>query len=268
MSKIEFRRHRGHLSKEPCAVFLAMVLWGTEMRSYVCCLIVAGSVNAAAWCADRNVVVAAAKSEAVDQPVEVRDFEVKVDNKAVGTHRLKIKSMGSTQQVEMQTDVKVDIIIYAYVFKLRGTEVWRDGRVEDADIRCDDGGKKRSLTLKPEGSGHALEFNGKPVAAGASRFTMTTAYWRLPPKELREKAFPIVDVDRGKSKEATIVLVGPDTVAFSGRSLACRHFQIDGPSPADFWFDDQNCLVRQKSIEQGHQTELILKQIRLSKDGN
>ena len=64
------------------------------------------------------------------EAVEIRDFEVRVDNKAAGTHRLTIKSNGDKHEVAFQTDVKMDFVIYAYVFKSRGTEVWRDGRLE------------------------------------------------------------------------------------------------------------------------------------------
>ena len=48
--------------------------------------------------------------------------------------------------------------------------------------------------------------------------------------------------------------------------MTCHHFKIDGPSPAELWFDDHDRLVRQKSVEQGHQMELRLKDIRISKE--
>lgn len=198
-------------------------------------------------------------------PAEVREFEVRVDNKPVGTHRLTIKSIGHTQQVSFQTDVKIDLIVYAYVFKLQGTEVWRQGRVETASVRCEDGGKKRCFTLKTDGCNQEIAFNGKPVAS-SSPCLMTTTYWRLPPPEVLENSLSIVDVDNGRSQTATLELVGSETMTVSGRSLACRHFKIDGPSPAELWFDEHDRLVCQKSVEQGHHMELRLKQIRSPKD--
>ena len=197
--------------------------------------------------------------------VEVRDFEVRVDNKPAGTHRLTIKSDGDTHQVSIQTDVKMDFLVYAYVFKFRGKEVWRDGRVENVDIRCEDGGKKRSFALKTEGEIQQISFNGKSVPATATGL-MTTAYWRLPAAESRKKPLAIVDVDTGNMKSATLNVVGKATISHSGQTLECRHFNIDGPSPAELWFDDQDRLVRQKSVEVGHQLELRLKDIRLARD--
>lgn len=239
------------------------------MRNHLCWLIIVSNACSSAWCADRNVVTAAAtKADPATNPVEIREFEVRVDNRAVGTHRISIKADGPTHKADIRTDVRVDVIVYAYVFKLRANESWRDDRLEDIDMRCEDGSKKRSFTLKTEGETYQMSFNGKPVASQTSRCVMSTAYWKLPPKQQREKAFMIADVDNGAAKQATLVLVGPDTVTADGRSWACKHYKIDGPSPAELWFDDQDRLVRQKSVEQGHKTELNLKQIRLSKDDN
>jgi hypothetical protein len=205
------------------------------------------------------------RNSSTTESVEVRDFEVRVDNKPAGTHRLTIKSEGDTHEVAFQTDVKMDFIVYAYVFKFRGTEVWRDGRLENADIRCEDGGKKRSFSLKTDGRVQQISFNGKEVPA-SSLGLMTTAYWRLPPADSRKKPLTIVDVDSGNTRNATLNIVGKTTISSAGQTLECRHFKIDGPSPAELWFDDQDRLVRQKSVEVGHQLELKLKDIRIPKN--
>ena len=199
------------------------------------------------------------------ESVEIRDFEVRVDNKTAGTHRLTIKSDGDSNEVAFQTDVKFDFIVYAYVFKFRGTEVWRDGRLELSDIRCEDGGKKRALALKTDGEIQQISFNGKSVPS-KSQCVMSTAYWRLPCEELRTKPLAIVDVDSGVIRTASLSVVGPTTITTSGQSLTCHHFKIDGPSPAELWFDEHDRLVRQKSVEQGHHMELRLKDIRIAKD--
>ena len=95
---------------------------------------------------------------------------------------------------------------------------------------------------------------------------MTTSYWRLPSPELRAKPFPIVDVDTGTFHDATVQVIGQTTLSAAGRSLKCQHVKIDGPSPAELWFDERNLLVQQKSIERGHLMELKLKEIRITHD--
>lgn len=209
-------------------------------------------------------------NQIADDPIatteaEVRDFEVRVDNKAVGSHRLTIHSDGLNHRVRINTDVKVDFVVYAYVFKFRGTELWRDGHLEATNIQCDDGGTKRSFQLKTDGICQKITFNGKPVSDPPPS-VMTTAYWRLPSAEARAEQLNIVDVDTGKSQKVSINLVGHSTIAAEGHSIKCQHVKIDGPSPAELWFDEQDRLVRQRSNERGHSMELRLKQIRIAKD--
>ena len=240
------------------------------MRKRICCLFVVLCANYFVadriWSADRQVTAkSVSRTKPASESVEVRDFEVRVDNKPVGTHRLKIESDKDVEKVEIQTDVKVDVVVYAYVFKFRGTETWRAGRLDDYEMRCEDGGKKRAFSLKTDGSTQQLSLNGKSLP-DASHIVMTTSYWKLPPANLRDKALRIVDVDQGAARDATWSLIGTDPVPSGSQSLKCQHFKIDGPSPAELWFDDQDRLVRQKSLEQGHWTELRLKQIKIVKD--
>ena len=209
--------------------------------------------------------VSSSVSRSKSESAEVREFEVRVDDKPVGTHRLTIKSDGDTQQAAFQTDVKIDVIVYAYVFKLRGTEVWREGRVESANVCREQGGKKRCFSLETDGCDQKITLDGKPVSS-SSPSLMTTTYWRLPPPEIRDSTLTVVDADNGRSQTATLEFVGSETISTSGRSMACRHFKIDGPSPAELWFDEQERLVCQKAVERGHQVELRLKQIRSPKD--
>ena len=95
---------------------------------------------------------------------------------------------------------------------------------------------------------------------------MTTAYWRLPPADLLTKPLMIVDVDSGTTRAVQVKTMEKTSISITGQSRECQHVKIDGPSPADLWFDDQQRLVRQKSVESGHQLELRIKQIQLNPD--
>ena len=204
-------------------------------------------------------------TDMISPTVEVRDFEVHVDKTLRGTHRLTIKSDGESETAQIHTDVSVNLIVYVYAFKSRGTEVWRDGRLVSSDIRSDDNGKKRAFLLKPENSIQQISFNEKPLNASAES-VMSTAYWHLPSAEIRSKPLSVVDVDSGKTFRAKLTQVGKDSVTVGGRAIACWHFRIDGVSPADLWFDENDRLVQQKSTEQGHATELRLVKIRSLKE--
>lgn len=198
------------------------------------------------------------------ESIEVREFEVRVDTKPVGTHHLTIKSHGDRQEVAIQTEIKLNYLVYSYAYHFHGTEVWLNGQLVNSDVQCDDGGKKRAFSLKTDGTLQQVSFNGKSSnnpTNNSTHGTLTTAYWKLPSEDCLAKPLPIVDVDTGKIHEAKLTSIGAATVTVAGRSLKCQQFKIDGPSPAELWFDDHGCLVRQRSVESGHAVELHLNQI-------
>lgn len=237
---------------------LRRLLW---LFAAVCAL-----VNHASFAADRLInQVSATASDLSDVLTEYREFEIRVDNKSMGVHSLNIRSDGDKHEVEMKSDVKVDFIVYAYVFKFRGKEVWRDGQVVFSDIHTEDGGKKRDFYYKTDGKAHQIQFNGKPMPAELPG-RMSTAYWMLPAEDHRKKPFTILDVDTGNARTASIKLVEEDTLNYAGRSIVCQHYKVEGPSPAELWFDKTNRMVRQTSVEQGHPMELRLRKIESSKD--
>lgn len=235
-------------------------------RLVATCCVIATAICSNSIAADKKGSSRSVSKASYASPAgEVREFDVRVDNKTLGSHRLTIKSNGDEHTVGIQTDVKVDVIIYSYAFKFRGTEVWRDGKLTQTDVQCEDNGKKRSFTLKSDGKLQLISFNGKSQK-DADDCVMTTSYWKLPHANVRDKILPIADIESGKTTTANLDLVGPDTVSLGGRTIQCRHYKIDGPSPADLWFDDRDLLVKQKSVERGHLTELRLKQIRAAKE--
>jgi hypothetical protein len=206
-----------------------------------------------------------ADSNRATATVEVRDFEIRVDNRTVATHRLTIKTIGETHLVKLETDLKVNLIVSAYSVKFRGTEVWHKNRLETAELQSEEAGKKRSFALKTDGEIQQISFNGKPVPATSLR-RMTTPYWRLPLAELLTKPLMIIDVDSGTTHAVQVKIIEKTPISVTGQSRECQHLKIEGPSPADLWFDDQQRLVRQKSVESGHQLELRIKQIQLNPD--
>jgi len=193
-------------------------------------------------------------------PNEIREFDVLVDDKVRGTHRLAISSKGDVTTTRVETDVKVDLIVYVYAYSFRAKEVWQADKLIQVDTRVEDAGKKTSLTAKADGANCQVVLNGRQHVT--DRGAVSTFYWRLPQSVDQKRVLPIFNVDTGLTKPGTIELADRGTLKVDGRAIACRHFKVTGPAPADLWFDDQNLLVRQKSVEDGHPTELRLRRIR------
>ncbi len=191
---------------------------------------------------------------------ELREFDIFVDGKFAGTHRLGISSSpGAVTTARIESDVKINFIVYAYTYKFRATEVWRDDGLAQIDVGCEDGGKKTTLTAKSEGAHCRVVLNGRQQVT--DRSVMTTAYWRLPPEVDQKRVVSILDVETGVAKPGVVERIGRTTLKVNGRPMVCRHYKVTGPSPAELWFDEQDRLVRQTSVEEGHPMELRLRRI-------
>ena len=232
----------------PCAwnrpVFLALVFFAAEWNAFT---------------ASAAPPSEASSSPTTSQTCEVRDFDILVDHKPTGNHRLTITSDGKVTTVQVESNVKIDFVVYVYTYKFRATEVWRENRLAQLDVRCEDGGKHTALTAKIDGETSRVTLNGRPQQT--ARGVMTTAYWKLPPGEDQTRTVSMLDVETGIAKPATIQRLGRTTLKVEGRPMTCRHFKVSGTSPAELWFDQQSRLVRQTSVEDGHPVELRLRRI-------
>ena len=191
---------------------------------------------------------------------QVREFDILVDGKPAGTHRLSICTQGDVTTTRVESDVRIDLIVHVYKYKFRATEVWRADGLSQIDLQCEDGGKRTSLTAKLDDANCRVSMNGRQQVT--DRSALTTCYWRLPAAVDQKQAISIFDVETGLAKPGTIEHISRATLKVGDRPMACRHFKVTGSSPADLWFDEQDRLVRQKSVEEGHPIELRLRRIR------
>lgn len=237
---------------------MTVVDWGNcastrlALHAAVCLFVVWNPIVGSA--APPAVVASAAKLS------EVREFDILVDDKLAGTHRLSISTQGDVTTTRVESDVKINLIVYVYTYKFRATEVWRADGLSQVDVQREEGGKKTSLTAKADGANCQVVLNGRQQVT--DRSAMTTCYWRLPSPVDQKRAVSIFDVETGLTTSGTVERISRVTLKVEDRPVACRHFKVTGPSPAELWFDDQDRLVRQKSVEEGHPTELRLRRIR------
>jgi hypothetical protein len=52
--------------------------------------------------------------------------------------------------------------------------------------------------------------------------------------------------------------VGDETVVVAGRKKACSHYKLTGDVDVDLWYDAEQRLIRQVTVESGHKTVMEL----------
>ncbi len=197
----------------------------------------------------------------VEQADEIRQFDVIVKDKLVGNVSIRI-SQAPSGSVTTSTDTSIEasFLFIKYRYEFHGKEIWQGDRLTQFDSQTDDNGTRSSIQAVVDSRGSRIDVLGKPSRSGPP-LAMTENYWRLPTSSIEVGQFSIVEPDTGIPRTVRLQLVGPDSVAVEGREIACNHYRLTGEAAADLWFDGQNRLVRQQTVEQGYPTEQRLVRI-------
>jgi hypothetical protein len=194
---------------------------------------------------------------------EHRSFSVWVDKKPAGSHHIVIQSRDDgAQVVTAQADVAVRILLVNFRYTYRGSETYKDGRLLQMSTTTNDDGKKHSVTIEATKEGLAMKADGKDFLVKGEPWV--TTYWKLPPEKQRGPNIQLLDADTGKLINAKFEKVGIEKITLLGRPTECTHYKLSGGVQVDLWYDGDERMVRQESIEQGHRTLLELS--RLQKD--
>lgn len=188
--------------------------------------------------------------------IENRHFQVFVDNKYAGDYVMNInhRADGSDEVVE-NAEVRVKVLgVTGYHYKYEGKEIWKEGRLYSLGSRCNDDGKQFTVTVRP--GAQALQLNVNGQGQFIPNDVWTTSCWRLPGVRFRNQAITMLDVDSGRLINARLDYVRNDRVNVAGRPVECSHYRVKGGIQLELWFDAQERLVRQESVESGHVTVL------------
>jgi len=193
---------------------------------------------------------------------ETREYSVSVDDKEAGTYHLTIgDEKDGVIKMTGQAEIRVKVLgVTAYKYSYGGSELWKDGRLVSFASRCNDDGKRFEVSAVSDGKELRIKANDKDSKASAD--TWTTSYWRLPDAKLRKGDLWVMDADTGRIMTATLKLIGNDKLTVAGKEQTCAHYRLSGGAKADLWYDAQERLVRQDSLEDGHRIVLDLAQIR------
>jgi len=190
---------------------------------------------------------------------ELREFEILVKDKPAGKSSIRItETADGATRVDTEASVKLDYFVHVYRYEFHGRETWREKRLVSTENRATDDGKNFLVRARVGARGSTIEANGK--ARTAPLIDMTTNYWRAPDMSQRSKQ-SFMNADRGTVHSVQIELLPAEQVMVDRRRIDCAHFRVSGDIEADLWFDDQDRIVGQKTIEDGYPTELRLVRI-------
>ena len=192
---------------------------------------------------------------------EHRDFSIHVDGKRAGAYHMTItRADDGSIVMSGHADVQVSYLVYRYVYNYRGTEVWKDNRLQRLDSNCNDNGKKFTVNALADSTGLHVKTNSGDASGPAN--VWTTTYWKLPEAQLRNQGLSLLDCDTGRVLSGKLQHLGAVPLNAGGTARNCARYRLTGEIRAELWYDDEDRLVREDTVEDGHRTVIELVRVR------
>jgi hypothetical protein len=192
------------------------------------------------------------------------NFQVFLDDKAIGYHTFSVQQSGSVQQNDAETrvtstarfDVKV-LFINAYRYVHDDQELWRNACLTSMTATTDDNGKSLRVVAVATDSAAGLNVNTGKARYDLSGCVMSFAYWN--PVMLRQTQ--LLNAQTGEYDMVNIKLLGDASVRAAGKDLPARRYQLTGKKlQIDLWYSMAGeWLALESTTENGRRLRYVLK---------
>lgn len=205
----------------------------------------AGSVDAKTVSAPPSAPSACAKATAVDPLTLYGDeltFEVRRNDRPVGTHTVQFSRNGDTLTTLTRFDVKVDVLFFtAYRYVYQSRAVWRDGCLQSLTAVTDDNGEKVTVTV--ERRGDRLLVDGPRGAVFAGESTLPTEHWNA--RVVDDRA--VINTITGRVNTVSLASEGVEQVRIKGgATVPARRFAYRGELNNEVWYDGDGRWVKMR----------------------
>lgn len=185
---------------------------------------------------------------------ETRSFRIVVDGKPAGSYTITVaRQADGGVQVTSAAQAAVKYLgVTVYSYQLRCSETWAGGRLTRLSSAATDNGKRLRVEAQADATGIVLTADGP--ARRVRPDVLTTTYWRLPDPRSRTGPIVLLDADTGREIPVQVQPLGVQQLNVGGTVIPCTHYRYSGQIVVDLWYDANERLVRQETMEDGHRT--------------
>lgn len=167
------------------------------------------------------------------------NFTVLREGDEIGRHVLSFEKAGDDLTVNIRTKIAVKVLfVTAYSFDHEGREVWRNGHLVTLASHTNDDGTEHTLAVQANGS--ELAVNGDGQLSKAALGIIPASLWH----EGILAGGAILNTLYGKQMNITVRDAGMENLMVSGRTVAARHYIIEGDLQRELWFDGDQVLAK------------------------
>jgi hypothetical protein len=163
---------------------------------------------------------------------DLLNFRLMREGSPIGTHVLRFRPDPDGVTIRIAVDIAVrfgPFVLYRY--KLRGEEVWQNGRCVQASSTTDDDGTPQFMRAIRRAEGLRVEGSGiVPYVAPAN--AMIASHWND-----AELQGPWINLQNGKLLYPRVKAIGPDPVRLANSiRTPASCFSITGPAQIRIWY--------------------------------
>lgn len=170
------------------------------------------------------VVPATPVNATVGDGVRKLSFDVFLDDRAIGYQRFELTPAGDGTRIETQAEFEVKLLlITAFAYDHRNTELWRGGCLQSIDSRTDSNGKNYTVSGRARGNTFVVETNEGEHRLGDC--VASFAYWD---KDVLLQRQRLLNSQTGEYMPVRIDSLGPDRVRIGQRDVAVERYALRG----------------------------------------
>jgi len=152
------------------------------------------------------------------------NFDVFLDDRAIGYQRFVLASTGEGMRIETRAEFEVKLLrITAFEYDHRNTELWRDGCLQAIDARTDSNGKQYAVSGRARGDSFVVGTNGGERRLGGC--VASFAYWD---SKLLTQRRELLNSQTGEYVPVQIDSLGRDRIRIGEREVPVERYSIKG----------------------------------------
>jgi hypothetical protein len=161
---------------------------------------------------------------AADDSARKLNFDVFLDDRAIGYQRFVLDSTGEGTRIETRAEFEVKLLrITAFEYDHRNTELWRDGCLQAIDARTDSNGKQYAVSGRAQGNTFVVGTNGGERRLGGC--VASFAYWD---SKLLTQRRVLLNSQTGEYVPVQIDSLGRDRIRIGEREVPVERYSIKG----------------------------------------
>ena len=173
------------------------------------------------------------------------EFDIYRNNKHIGKHIFSFKKVGEQLAVESEISFEIKKLgIAFYKYHVKGTEIYKDGKLIKFNSKTNQNGKEKFVNLKSKNNGEYI-IDGSSYKGNAPEDYLLGTWWN----HSIVKAQAQISAVSGRIIKQKVTFVGKETIKFGDKSYNALHYNFsstdkklakDKKLNTDVWYDEKS----------------------------